>query len=196
MSAPAGATAFAVGMALAGHPPHRSRRAELPHRAPALGSDVLSRSLRPHVFGRARVAGLPGLESRTWFALPNFPWPNPFPPGTPPNEVSPAPCSRPSQVLWACQISRRRSSWLYFLFDHADLGVRPRPTTGPPGETAMTRGPVRFATPFTARDFHPQLPAGLSRRFGQLHQVVLLDKGTGPVWGWHLAGCTAGVGTR
>jgi len=32
---------FAVGMALAGHPPHRSRRAELPHRAPALGFDVL-----------------------------------------------------------------------------------------------------------------------------------------------------------
>ncbi|MEA3364549.1 MAG: trehalose-phosphatase, partial [Candidatus Hydrogenedentes bacterium] len=28
---------FAVGMALAGHPPHRSRRAELPHRAPASG---------------------------------------------------------------------------------------------------------------------------------------------------------------
>ena len=34
---------FAVGMALTGHPPHRSRRAELPHRAPALGYDVFSR---------------------------------------------------------------------------------------------------------------------------------------------------------
>jgi len=30
----------AVGMALSGHPPHGSRRAVLPHRALALGSDA------------------------------------------------------------------------------------------------------------------------------------------------------------
>ncbi len=105
---------IAVGMALSGHPPHRSRRAELPHRAPASGNDVLSRILPPHVFGRAHGAGLPGLESRTWFARPNFPWPSPFPPDAPPGEVSPAACSRPSKVLWACLTSRYRSSWLYF----------------------------------------------------------------------------------
>ncbi len=35
-----GEEVVAVGMTLAGHPPHRSRRAELPHRAPALGGDV------------------------------------------------------------------------------------------------------------------------------------------------------------
>jgi len=29
-----------VGMPVTRHPPHRSRRAELPHRAPALGSDA------------------------------------------------------------------------------------------------------------------------------------------------------------
>ena len=103
-----------VGMALAGHPPHRSRRAELPHRAPASGTDVLSRVLRPHVFGRAHGAGLPGIESRTWFARPNFPWPSPFPPDAPPGEVPPASCSRPSLVVWACLTSRYRSSWLYF----------------------------------------------------------------------------------
>ena len=42
VAGPAGS--FAVGMALTGHPPHRSRRAELPHRAPASGYDVFSRS--------------------------------------------------------------------------------------------------------------------------------------------------------
>ena len=33
-------TSVAVGMVLADHPPHRSRRAVLPHRAPASGSDA------------------------------------------------------------------------------------------------------------------------------------------------------------
>jgi hypothetical protein len=32
----------AVGMRVTSHPPHRSRRALLTHRAPALGSDVLA----------------------------------------------------------------------------------------------------------------------------------------------------------
>jgi hypothetical protein len=33
-------TVVAVGMALSGHPPHRSQRAELPHWAPTSGSDA------------------------------------------------------------------------------------------------------------------------------------------------------------
>ncbi len=91
-----------------------------------------------YVSGRAHVASLPGLESRTWFALPHSPQPNPFPPSTPPNGAFPALCSRPSPVLWVCQTSRCRSSRLYFPFDRADLGDRPRPTTGPPGFRARS----------------------------------------------------------
>src|SRR5215472_8884637 len=42
-TSPATLRPVAVGTALAGGPPHRSRRAELPHRAPALGSGVEAR---------------------------------------------------------------------------------------------------------------------------------------------------------
>ena len=42
----AAAPPFAVGTALSGGPPHRSRRAELPHRAPAAGHDAQALSVR------------------------------------------------------------------------------------------------------------------------------------------------------
>lgn len=82
--------------------------------------------------GSAHVSGQPGSVSRPGFAVPDFPWPGRFPPPAPPTAATRSLCSQVSPVLSASPTSRHRSSRLYFPFDHADLGNRPRPIAGPP----------------------------------------------------------------
>jgi hypothetical protein len=53
----------AVGTAITRHPPHRSRRAELPHRAPASGHDVMATKFRPAASCPATSAGWSGLAA-------------------------------------------------------------------------------------------------------------------------------------
>ena len=115
---------------------------------------TISRSVssRLFVFGPAHGAGRSVSESRTWFALPNSPWPNPFPPPAPQGCLPPALCSWASPVLWVCPTSRRRSSRPFsFWILPADRAYMARPTTGSPGfratcfhacmRSATARGP-------------------------------------------------------
>ena len=73
----------AVGMPVTRHLPHRSRGAELPHRALASGSNaqalckVLSPCAPPLVPGQVPVAGYPGTASGPCYTLPDSPWPVP-----------------------------------------------------------------------------------------------------------------------
>ena len=94
-----------------GRPPRRSRRAELPHRAPTLGSDAKTFQLRVHA--PAHLARLSGTGSGARFAGPCSPWPGPFPP--PPPQPVARRCSAASQVLRARPTSRGRSSSAYGL---------------------------------------------------------------------------------
>jgi hypothetical protein len=112
-----------------------------------------------HVSVRAHVAGLPGLESRTWFARPDCPWPNPFPPGAPPSRVSSALCSRPSTVLWVVRLPAAVHRGCTFIFDHADHAHAAWPTAGPPGFRAgcfgTCQGSSTTRSPHTPRDTGP-----------------------------------------
>jgi len=89
-------------------PPHRSLRAGLPHKAPASGRNVqamvLAVSVAPH------VATVSGTGSGGWFGAPHCPWPDPFSPPTPPQDIAAPPCSPVSSILWVCLTSRDRSS--------------------------------------------------------------------------------------
>jgi len=117
----------AVGTALAGRPPHRSRRAELPHRAPASGGDAEAHqrigmtdaglgkpasypSLPPDVPAQVHLARTSsGPVSGARFAQAGSPWPTPFPPSPP--QLLAEPCSETSQVIWGCPTSHGRPSW-------------------------------------------------------------------------------------
>lgn len=93
-----------------------------------------NRRTLPCASGPARRAGLSGPESRTWFALPVFPWPSPFPPGAPPSPVVRPLGSRCCLVLRARPTSRRRSSrTCSFRILRADPAYRAWPTAGSPG---------------------------------------------------------------
>jgi hypothetical protein len=110
-----------VGTAVAGGPPRRSVREELPHTAPPLGVTVkMTASLpavgmptKPRSF-RRRVRSEPGC------GVP-FPRVIPFPPRTPPPGFRR--CSTISQVLWDHLTSQARTCWTY--------GQRPSPTVPP-----------------------------------------------------------------
>jgi len=92
-------------------PPHRSRRAALPHRAPAVGHDAQARREPvPVVSGPALVADMPGTESGVWVAGADSLWPGPFPPPPPPSAPQRGLCSRASPVLRTCPTSPDRSS--------------------------------------------------------------------------------------
>ena len=67
-----------VGTPLAGCPPDRSRRAELPHRAPALGRNGQTVPL-PAVSAPTPLARNPGTVSGPRCLEANCPWPAPFP---------------------------------------------------------------------------------------------------------------------
>ena len=127
----------AVGTALSGRPPHRSQRAELPHWAPASGANAWRALDFPAPAGRigvALVTSESGAVSSTGYAAPHSPWPGRFPPPAPQAAATHSPCSQASQVLSASPTSRRRSSPSCSHRIHgADLAVRARPTTGPPG---------------------------------------------------------------
>ena len=72
-------TVIAVGTAIAGRPPHRSVRAELPHTAPPLGSDVRDVAIptcRSHAF--RKVTHSLGSVSSTSAKLHNMPSDGPF----------------------------------------------------------------------------------------------------------------------
>jgi hypothetical protein len=101
-------------MALAGHPPHRSGRAELPHPAPALGM-TSSRRLRMKMGSSSSTLRMhsapvevpsPGSVSSGTGALAHFPWLAAFPPSPPPLVG----CSGTSLVLCRHPTARHRSS--------------------------------------------------------------------------------------
>jgi hypothetical protein len=128
----------AVGTALAGRPPHRSRRAALPHRAPALGTDA---------YQALRIQFSPCYRS-VWRCVQNLVCRSGFPLAKPlPSTLSaargcqPRLCSSLSSVLWACPTSRHRSSRpCSFRILRADRADRAWPTAGPPGFRARCFG--------------------------------------------------------
>jgi hypothetical protein len=63
----------AVGMPVARHPPHSSRRAALPHRAPASGLTCRPPQ-GPAIRGRARVTGVTRPWVRSLVCTAAFPW--------------------------------------------------------------------------------------------------------------------------
>jgi len=107
---------IAVGTPVARRPPHRSRRAELPHRAPALGDDAQA-LLLPWVADAQPVVPASGLTptqsgsaSGVGAAEASFLRPGSFPPPPPPGAPQRAVRSRASTVLRACLTSRVRAS--------------------------------------------------------------------------------------
>ncbi len=93
------------------HPPHRSRRAARPHRAPASGDDAQAPE-GAYRRGWAHVTGVPGAVSGSWSAPPRSPWPVPCPLPAPPVPWG-APCSKASAVLWSCPTPCTRASRSY-----------------------------------------------------------------------------------
>jgi len=115
---------IAVGTAVSGGPSHRSRRAELPHRAPVLGHDGQALGGMPYpgslpaVFASTPLARVPGPVSGPRSLEANCPGPAPFPRPAPPTHHAGdfrqaalrRLCSRGSSVLWGRQTSHARSS--------------------------------------------------------------------------------------
>src|SRR5581483_2958963 len=108
----------AVGTAVARRPPHRSRRAELPHRA--LASDQTPRGGSPsRAWSGGSLGRSSGRTSHPYSALSPIDlfcrrhslWPSPLPPLR--RRVLTLLCSRASQVLRACPTSRTRASPSY-----------------------------------------------------------------------------------
>jgi len=125
----------AVGTPVAGRPPHRSRRAELPHRAPASGVDGQSGHLGPPpVSVPAPASAQSGSASGAGVAGNDSPWPGPFPPRPPPARVSPRVRSTASSVLRARPTSHARSSPSCPIRVHGtdSRAVRPEPNMGSP----------------------------------------------------------------
>ena len=105
---------FTVGIPVAGDPPHRSRRADFPHRALPSGSDA--QAFMPlAVPSPALVATFPDPVFGGWCALEDSPWADPFPPATPPAVPRHPLCSPPSSVLRTCPTAGDRSSPHYSL---------------------------------------------------------------------------------
>src|ERR1700676_191754 len=93
----------AVGTAVARRPPHGSRRAELPHRALALGDDA--RAIRPPaVLALAPETGNAGTGSGPASPPRDSPWLSSFPPSPPRPAAHRRLCSGTSQVL--CHLIR------------------------------------------------------------------------------------------
>jgi len=99
---------IAVGTPVAGCPPHRPGRAELPHPVPPLGVGVDVLGTAALLALGTAVTRLPGTESGTCSAVPSSPWVPSFPPLRP--QSLPLPCSGASQVLRRYVTSRDRSS--------------------------------------------------------------------------------------
>ena len=95
---------IAVGTAVAGGPPRRSVREELPHTAPALSLARYRARLGVRV-----ICHDSGAVSGTERPLGRFSWLGSFPPPTPPT-LQLRLCSPASQVLRTHLTSRRRSS--------------------------------------------------------------------------------------
>src|ERR1039458_10576270 len=101
----------AVGTAIAGRPPHRSVRAELPHTAPALDASACHQGRRPTHCSWYLENAESGSESGTFAHTRNSPWRPPFPP-SPPQRLSfwgRAHCSATSSVLWQPPTPRDRT---------------------------------------------------------------------------------------
>jgi len=122
---------------VAHNPLHRSQRAELPHWALTLGSNVQAKICLPYPLQRTlqarrlnvgpspwlcpwfptscpfRVLHIdpsPGPVSGACFASADSPWSGPFPPPPPHAGVAPAFVQRVPRYLWACPTSHVRSS--------------------------------------------------------------------------------------
>ena len=136
----------AVGMPVTQHPPHRSRRAALPHRAPASGQT--RRHKVPAVPSRAPVAGFPGSVSGPCGIRPGSPWPAPFSPPPPPTLAHQSCCSRASSILWGCPTPCTRPSRSYPVGSPCGPGITARPDAEPPGfRTECFRACQRSPTP-------------------------------------------------
>ena len=111
---------FAVGTPVAGRPPHRSVREELPHTAPTsggsrkafdLGRDAVFCPCPPlHVSCQVRSMLPPVSVYRSQTSLPEFPLVTGLPSGTSATAQETTPyCSAPSSVLRRCQTARQRT---------------------------------------------------------------------------------------
>jgi hypothetical protein len=127
---------FAVGTPVTRRPPHRSLRAELPHKAPTSGVDAQTLCL-PYPFQRTwqvcrcdvgtiswqcprflascpfrvvHIATLPDAVSGTWLVETNSLWSGCLAPRSPPTTAHRCLCSNVSQLLSACPTSRHRTS--------------------------------------------------------------------------------------
>src|SRR5271166_3827496 len=103
----------AVGTGLSASPPHRSRRAAFPHRAPLSGDTVAPFGVwATHAVAQQDRAGtrdtLVRFGARGVFAQPVSPRAGAFPPAAPPPIARP--CSRTSPVLRSCPTSHARAS--------------------------------------------------------------------------------------
>ncbi len=149
----------AVGPGVTPRPPHRSRRAGLPHRAPASGDDAqaLISVSRPAVSASASTSKLSGSVSGSGEADADSNWPVPFPPPPPQTRAHPRLCSGASQVLWDCPTSHARASLTCPLgSQRGPLRPSPGPIVGSPGSRAeclSTRmGSSTAPGPATTRD--------------------------------------------
>jgi len=129
----------AVGTAVARRPPHKSRRAELPHRA--LTSDRTQGGLPPacpprrilQVFQAPIGCPYSARSPINLFCRQDSHWPGAFPP-SPPQAAARRLCSGTSSVLRTCQTSRIRAlPSCPFRVHGTDLHSRRRPNAGSPG---------------------------------------------------------------
>ena len=121
-----GCAFVAVGMPVSPHPPHRSRRAELPHRALASGRNARL-VVRPAVPVPAHCQ-VSRHCVRCAFRWTGSPWPTPFPPPSP--RSFQRLCSKTSPVLWNCPTPCFVHHWLVSsrLPNAASSGSIPRRT--------------------------------------------------------------------
>ena len=132
-------------MPVSRHPPRRSRRAALPHRALASGQTQKRLSL-PLVPCSARSTLLPASVCRSWSPDQSSPLPRAFSPRTPlvvgHAELVVHLCSSASQILPPCPTSHSRAC--------RDCGLRPFST----GPTADHNRPILGSPGFRAKSLH------------------------------------------
>ena len=160
----------AVGMPVTQHPPHRSRRAALPHRAPASGL-TCGHPKVPAVRGRARVTGMTRPCVRSLVCAAPFPLASSLPSTSSAGSLGNL-CSKASSVLWSCPTPCTRAS------RSCPMGSPCGPSTHGPGQIQGLPGSVHRVS-VHARGLRPRqvrlplaktgstvLPAACSERVG------------------------------